>query len=422
MRGIRYLVYLAGVGVLAAGCGTVHAGQAGTLSAAVTKTAAETSRIATTMTIKMQGMTVSFSQSGIFDFAHSRGILTMSAPIGMTELVIPPKLYLKYSGAGGGMTLPHGKTWVEVDSGMAGGWDGLLGPFAGGASPADLLASLTAMAGSERTLGTGAVRGVPVTEYQVNIDPAKAAAKVPGWERGVFTQIFGKAAIPVDVWVDGQNQVRRLTLTLHMPGGKGGSSLGMPASARLVQSTDFYDFGVPVKLSAPPAAQVASMSQVFGGVISSSNGSSSSVVSAPPVPAPPVSAPPVSGSLTPAQANAAGQVVAAFWTALGRNDPAAVARTVLPAQRSCVTSSLQGAPKFTVKSFHIVSVKPAGDGRATVRFTVAAKADLGGQTLPVSPPASAGAQWFVAVERSDHWYVDSSVSSELAIAGSAPCP
>jgi hypothetical protein len=413
-------VALAGAGMLMAGCGTLHAGQAETLSAAVTKTAAETSRIASTVTMHMQGMTVSFTQTGIFDFAHSRGILTMTAPIGMTELLVPPKSYIRFTG--NGMTLPHGKVWLEFDASASGGAEpGALGQFTGGTSPGDLLASLTAIAGSERKLGTGVIRGVPVTEYQVNIDQAKAA-KIPGWERDGFTQSFGKGTIPVDVWVDSQDQVRRLTLTLtlHMPGGKSGQPLSMPASSRLVQSIDFYDFGVPVKVSAPPAAQVTSFSQALGGPTAIGgggvSGSSSTVV-----PAPPVSAPPVSGSLTAAQAAAAGQAVAAFWAALGRNDHAAVARTVLPAQRSCVIAWLHAAPEFTVKSFRVVSVKPAGNGRATVRFTVNAQVSLDGEKVPLTKPDSGGGKWFVAAERAGHWYVDMSIGEDVVVvAGRCP--
>jgi hypothetical protein len=412
--------------MLAAGCGTVHAGQTDTLAAAVTTTAAETSRVATTITMQMQGMTVSFTQNGLFDFAHSRGVITMAAPIGMTELFVPPKSYIMF--AGNGMTLPHGKTWIEISSGLpASAAADMLGPFGGGASPADLLASLTAIAGSERKLGIGTVRGVAVTEYQVNIDPAKAAAKLPGWERAGFTQSLGKAPIPVDVWVDGQNQVRRLTMTLRMPGGKSGSP-AMPPGTRLVQSTDFYDFGVTVKVSAPPAAQVVSIPQALavgsGGIFSSSassssNGGISSAAPVPPVPAP-ASAPPVSGSLTPAQASAAEQAVAEFWAALGRHDRTAVARTVLPAQRSCMTAQLQSGPEFTVKSFRIVSAKPAGSGRATVRFTVDAQASLAGQMIPISPPGS-GTQWFAAAEQAGRWYVDANTVSSVAFV-LGPCP
>ena len=54
-------------------------------------------------------------------------------------------------------------------------------------------------------------------------DPAKAAARVPRWERAgflEFTRTLGPGAIPVDVWVDGQNLVRRVSLSLRLPGGK----------------------------------------------------------------------------------------------------------------------------------------------------------------------------------------------------------
>src|SRR5487761_1221410 len=90
VRAGRYLVALAGVGLLAAGCGTVHAGQrqpgtSAMLVSAVSRSAALTARIAITETIQAPGMSVSYTQTGEFDFAHSRGMITMAAPAGMTE-------------------------------------------------------------------------------------------------------------------------------------------------------------------------------------------------------------------------------------------------------------------------------------------------------------------------------------------------
>jgi len=79
---------------------------------------------------------------------------------------------------------------------------------------------------------------------------------------------------------------------------------------------------------------------------------------------------------------------------------------------------LQGAPKFAVSAFHVVSVQPAGSGRATVRFTVQARVNLDGQKLPISP---AGTQWFVATQQAGHWYVDTSKSSQDAFIGGGPC-
>jgi hypothetical protein len=259
-------------------------------------------------------------------------------------------------------------------------------------------------------LGTATIRGVQVAGYRVDIDPAKAAARVPSWERAGFlgfASSLGTGAIPVDVWVDQQNLVRRVKLSLHLPGGS-----GAPASERMVQVTDFYDFGVPVRVSAPPAAEIGSMSEI---------GSTSQVVKGGPTGAAGASGsaspPPASGTLPAAQAAAAERVVAAFWSALGRNDPAAVARTVPPAQRSCVRSLLSGGPKITVTSLRVLSAQPAGNREATVRFTVKAQASLGGQNVPVFPQSPGRVQWLVTTETAGHWYVDLTRSTALVFGG-----
>jgi hypothetical protein len=295
VRAGRYLIALAGVGVLAAGCGTVHAGRSSsstpdTLMAAVSHTATQSARIEFTATTQAQGMSTSFIMTGEFDFAHSRGMIT-SAPFDMTELFLPPKVYLKVSGTGS--SLPHGKTWIAIDTGASSVSAGdMLGLTGIGGNPADMLESLTAVAGNERIVGTARVRGVLTTEYQVKIDPAKMAAKVPASERASiqeFTQAFGKGAIPVDVWVDSQHQVRQVQLSARLPDG------GFPADARLTETLDFYDFGVPVLISAPPASQVTSEppGQVAVGSVGIASASAEASAAPPPPTAVPGSAPPV---------------------------------------------------------------------------------------------------------------------------------
>jgi hypothetical protein len=81
MRGGRYLVVLAGVGVLAAGCGTKVAPDVG-LAAAVTRTAGQSARVAVTTTMQTPGMSVSFTETGAFDFARSRGMVSARYPAG----------------------------------------------------------------------------------------------------------------------------------------------------------------------------------------------------------------------------------------------------------------------------------------------------------------------------------------------------
>jgi len=428
MRHGRYLVVLAGIGLAAAGCGTVTA-QTASLTAAVTNTTAQTARVAVTTTMQMQGMSVSFTETGQFDFAHSRGTVSMKSPIGITEIFLPPKAYIRIPAGAG--ALPRGKSWIAIDTGdsadssLAGMGALFGGSGIDGVNPADLLASLTAVSGNVTKLGAATVRGVPVTEFRVDVDPAKAAARLPLWERASFRDFassLGTGDIPVDVWVDSQNLVRQMQVSLHPSAGTGAS-----AGETLVQVTDFYDFGVPVRVSAPPAAQVASMSQMttgssvsFSGMTGSSGStgstgstgsSGSSGSSGSPTP------PRVSGTLSPAQAAAAEQAVSAFWNALKDNDPAAVGQTVVPAQRSCVSSFLSGGPKITVKSFRITSAQPAGADKATVRFTVQAQASLGGQDVPVFSQDSGNAQWLAAAESAGHWYVDLAASSDVTFSG-----
>lgn len=257
MRGGGYLVILAGVAVLAAGCGTQRA-QAVNVAAAAAGTASQRARVTVTTTTRTQGISVSFTETGVFDFAHARGVLRMEGPGGMAseELFVPPHTYVKLPGGTHGL-LPRGKSWIALGSAASGGLgNALLGPF-GGTDPGDLLASLTAVSSNVSRLGAVTVRGVRVTHLRLDADPAKAASRIPRGQRAgfrAFAASLGAATIPVDVWVDQQNRVRRVRWSPHLPGG-----MGAPAATRFTQTADFYDFGVAVRVSARrPARSPAS--------------------------------------------------------------------------------------------------------------------------------------------------------------------
>jgi hypothetical protein len=433
----RFLGVLACAGgtVLAVGCGTQHAG-AGTsqtpdLAAAVSHTQDQTARITTTISTKTQGRTVSSTATGVFDFARSRGMVTIAGADGMTEVFLPPTTYVKFPDAAADSgALPEGKSWLALPDRTTSA-SGLLALDGGGGDPADLLASLTAMSSGVTKIGAATIRGVPVTGFALTVDPAKAAATIPGADRAAveaLAKLSGATEIPVDVWVDGHNLVRQEKLTLPIPGGT-----GAPSGARLVLRTDFYDFGVRVQVSAPPASQVATEGSQFavgsGGINGSGSGASGSVssgsggVSAAGIfyrTSAAASPPPVSGTLTAERAASAEHAVAAFWAALGSNNTAAAAATVLPAQRSCVRSDLgAGAPAISVSSLRITSAQPAGNSGATVHFTVKAEVDLGGQDIPVAPQGPGGEQWLSTTEVAGHWYVNISDSSALAFGACA---
>ena len=423
---------VAGVALIA-GCGTEHvpAGGAPTpthtapdLTAAVSRTQTQTARIAVSITSGSPGMSMTFTESGLFDFAHSRGMISMQGPVGLTEIFLPPTVYIKGPTDGGASALPKGKTWVAMPDTLVSGSPaagGLLGPLGGSGSPAGLLASLTAASSNVTRLGPSTVRGVAVTGFALKIDPAKEAARMPAADRAIseaFLKSLGLTEIPVDVWVDGQNLVRREKVTLALPSGS-----GAPAGTSIVMTTDFYDFGVPVHVSAPPASEVAkepdlpisSSGSASGSVPIMSASGSAGAVAAPTPPA-------ASGTLTAAQATAAEQAVTAFWTALGANNSAAVARTVLPSQQSCVQSSLgAGEPTIKVSALHITSARPAGNAAATMFFTVKANASLGGMNIPVFPQGSGNAQWLATTEVAGRWYVNITGSTAVVFGGTGAC-
>ena len=400
MRVGRFLGIATSVGgiVLAVGCGTEHVpattSQPPDLAAAVSNTQGQSARIAATISTQSQGMTVSFTETGLFDFASSRGMVTMQSPMGVTEIFIPPTTYIKDPGdASDGGALPDGKTWMALPDASTSA-SALLGIGVGGGDPADLLASLTAMSSGVTSLGRSAIRGVPVTGFAFKVDPAKAAGTAPGADRAsleALSKLFGAAEIPVDVWVDGRNLVRQEKLTLA-----GAGVTGAPGGVHLVITTDFYDFGVPVRVSAPPAWQVATEESLAPGGAGGT------------------SPPSVSGTLTPDQATSAEQAVTSFWAALGSNNAAAVTATVLPSQRSCVQSFVgDGGPAITVSSLHITSTQPAGNSSATVRFTVKAQASLDGKSLPVFPQTPGSQQWLTVSEVAGRWYVNLDGSTAL---------
>jgi hypothetical protein len=258
----RFLGVLACAGgtVLAAGCGAGHGssgggqpaggGQPVSVTAAISRTQGQTARVAVSTGVKRTGVSVSYTETGEYDFARHQGTISMQTPLDVTQVFVPTTTYLKVAGSTG---LPEGKTWLAVPNTTAASWLFLF-TKGGSADPGGLLAALSTVSSTVKELGPSVVRGVPVTGYALTIDMARVAA-VPGADKGEVDGLLnnvGDTTIPVDVWVDGNNLVRQEKLALPLLGGS-----GTPGGVTLTLTTDFYDFGVPVQISAPPAAQVA---------------------------------------------------------------------------------------------------------------------------------------------------------------------
>gem|GEM_PF-5895046 len=115
--------------------------------------------------------------------------------------------------------LPAGKSWIRTD-GKANvqGFD--LDQFAT-SDPRTLLDLLKAASAEIETLGTEELHGVETTHYRATIDPREYAKAGPTETREELFSLVeqmgvqsGLATVPVDVWLDSEGLVRKLSLEI----------------------------------------------------------------------------------------------------------------------------------------------------------------------------------------------------------------
>ena len=86
--------------------------------------------------------------------------------------------------------------------------------------------------GDVQTIGNETLRGVPTTHYRGTIDAIDA---------------------PVDVWVDGDGRARKVTVaTVDRRG------------IKVETEIEYYDFGVELDVTVPPARDVLDFTDIFG--------------------------------------------------------------------------------------------------------------------------------------------------------------
>lgn len=269
-------VGVAVIGLVLAGCGSTTAGSGGSdsaspggtqdqvLVAAYSATSgAKTARtsIAVKVDASAQGssLNTSLSGDGVIDFATGdRDLVTHLPTGGQTEQrSVGGVLYTQAAAVGG---TPPAKPWVRVT----------LPPGAGGASaiqdPTQVLGYLRTTARSLTKVGKDTVRGTATTHYRADLDLTKAVAASgatpqPGQPdpAQLLRQQLGRDTLPVDVWVDAQQRVWRLQTVFPFQQGSG-SATASPSTTTTAGTAsfteEFYDFGVPVSVQAPPPDQV----------------------------------------------------------------------------------------------------------------------------------------------------------------------
>lgn len=161
--------------------------------------------------------------------------------------------------------LPGQKPWLKVDLSKARGKNlKRLASVLSASSqedPTQILSYLTDESQSIKTVGPATVDGVPTTHYSALIDLAKAGAgqppalkqKLQKVLQGLSGQIVDEHDIPVDVWIDGSQLVRREKIALAVePAG---------TTEEVITSTtiDIPNYGPQPTPTPPPASETTNL-------------------------------------------------------------------------------------------------------------------------------------------------------------------
>jgi hypothetical protein len=156
--------------------------------------------------------------------------------------------------------------WVSIDA-----TDfvdaGMLGTLNQVPAPGDLVAMFQA-AGDMTVAGTESVRGVPATRWAGTIDLLKLAetqlvgAGLTADDLRALTGMVdaslpGMKRIPLSLWVDGDNQLRRFEMRMEFPA-------GLSPGGAMTMRYDLFDFGAAAVRPAPAASEVTDLGAMLG--------------------------------------------------------------------------------------------------------------------------------------------------------------
>lgn len=209
--------------------------------------------------------------TGLADFRAGSMSLEMTMKLPQNSQTVAAKLLflsgVMYEQIPGIDRVAPGKSWVSIDlaaiTKVPGSSVGVLG---GGSNPAAMLRLLTSQGAQVTDVGAKVIDGVTTEEYHVVLSAAViqhqiATANVPAWLRSAMASVT-VGPISQNVYVDRSGQLRRTEMvTSSTVGGR---------SITSSESMDYYDYGVPVQISAPPATQVLPMEQFLPQAQSSS--------------------------------------------------------------------------------------------------------------------------------------------------------
>jgi hypothetical protein len=276
VRRARRVLVLIAAALAVAGCGGGGgAASFDPVASAATTVKAKTAKLVFDTSIAGNGQKLHMTGVGSADFENKAASMTfdvgdllrgsgLPSTAGETWTIVTDGLVTYMHAPALAQQLPGKKEWLKLDvEKVAKSHSVDLGQFRQLTQndPTQMLAYLRATSGKVEEVGTERIRGVETTHYRAKVDLDKVADQAPPSLRKTYRasiqslkQGLGTDTIPVDVWVDNDNLVRRLAEHLPVAGG-----------GKIDFSVDFYDFGAPVTVSSPPASETLDLGTVLGG-------------------------------------------------------------------------------------------------------------------------------------------------------------
>jgi hypothetical protein len=224
------------------------AGQDPLVAGALARTvAAGSARTAIVVSVTGSARATTLRGEGTTDFRRRRGELTLHlGDLGQGDILAvfdKDVVYEKLPAAG------TDRPWIKLDLArlLGGGLDPI-----NGNDPGQTLRLLHGLSGV-REVGRDTVRGAATRHYRATLDLARVADQLAPGARTTYLRLLraqGSSRRPAELWIDERGLLRRLRYTSSGNGAAG------TAKVTSTITTEYYDFGVPVRVRIPPADQV----------------------------------------------------------------------------------------------------------------------------------------------------------------------
>ncbi|CAA9463373.1 MAG: hypothetical protein AVDCRST_MAG25-1169 [uncultured Rubrobacteraceae bacterium] len=166
--------------------------------------------------------------------------------------------------------MPDAKPWMEVDLEAMYGqqYDASPAQMQGGAAqdPTRQLEYLRGVSDSVEKVGVEEVRGVRTTHYEAVVDLKNEAAGGDAEAQEAQDEMvekLGASKFPVEVWLDDQNRVRRYAMNATVPVPEDAPEMSEGGKMQTSIVAEYYDFGTPVDVQAPPPDQTMDGSKLL---------------------------------------------------------------------------------------------------------------------------------------------------------------